>query len=65
MESSVEAQYAINAKLPIAGLLIVLLLVMQFDSIRRPLIILATITLGFVPVLYAIFFKVKYKGFTY
>ena len=47
-ESSGKAQASIKAKLPIAALLIVLLLVGQFNSIRRPAIILLTIPLGVV-----------------
>ena len=45
-ESSAEANAAIADKLPLAGLLILLLLVGQFNSIRKPLIILLTIPLG-------------------
>ena len=50
MESSVEGNQAIMDKLPIAGLIIILLLVGQFDSIRRPLIIIMTIPLGIIGV---------------
>jgi multidrug efflux pump len=50
IESSGKSQDSINEKLPIAGLLIVLLLVWQFDSIRRPTIILLTIPLGLIGV---------------
>ncbi|MBT3345927.1 MAG: efflux RND transporter permease subunit [Gemmatimonadetes bacterium] len=49
-EASVEANASIGVKLPIALLIIVLLLVSQFNSIRRPLIILMTIPLGMVGV---------------
>lgn len=49
-EASGEAQASIMAGLPVAGLLIVLLLVGQFNSIRRPFIILLTIPLGMVGV---------------
>ncbi|MCY4170832.1 MAG: efflux RND transporter permease subunit [Bacteroidetes bacterium] len=45
-ESSAEANAAIADKLPLAGLLILILLVGQFNSIRKPLIILLTIPLG-------------------
>lgn len=51
IESSGEAGDSINAKLPIAGLLIILLLVAQFDSVRRPAIILLTIPLGMIGVI--------------
>ncbi len=45
-ESSAEANAAIGDKLPLAGLLILILLVGQFNSLRKPLIILLTIPLG-------------------
>ena len=45
-ETSGKGNRSIGEKLPIAGLIIVLLLVGQFNSIRRPLIILLTIPLG-------------------
>lgn len=49
-EASGEAQASIMAVLPVAALIIVLLLVGQFNSIRKPLIILLTIPLGMVGV---------------
>lgn len=49
-ESSAEANASIAEKLPLAGLLIVLLLVGQFNSVRKPLIIALTIPLGLVGV---------------
>ena len=45
-ESSAEANASIAEKLPLGGLLIVLLLVAQFNSLRKPLIIVLTIPLG-------------------
>jgi len=45
-EDSGDANASIVEKLPIAGMIILLLLVGQFNSIRRPLIILTTIPLG-------------------
>ena len=47
-ETSGDANEAIAAKLPISGMLIVLLLVAQFNSMRKPLIILSTIPLGLI-----------------
>ena len=47
-ETSGDANEAIAAKLPLSGMLIVLLLVAQFNSVRKPLIILATIPLGLI-----------------
>lgn len=49
-ESSVKANEAIGAKLPIAGLVILLLLVLQFNSFRKPLIVLSTIMLALIGV---------------
>lgn len=51
LESSGKAQASIGAKLPIAAVFILLLLVSQFDSIRRPIIILLTIPLGLIGVI--------------
>ncbi len=63
MESSVEANNSINAKLPIAGLIIIILLVMQFNSIRRPFIILMTIPLGIMGVVIGLLIMRSYFGF--
>jgi len=63
IESSLEAQESINAKLPIAALLIILLLVAQFDSIRRPVIILLTIPLGLIGVTIGLFITQAAFGF--
>ncbi|MEM7017591.1 MAG: efflux RND transporter permease subunit [Pseudomonadota bacterium] len=49
-ESSDEANASIAAKLPLALMVIILLLVVQFNSIRRPAIILTTIPLGLIGV---------------
>jgi len=49
-ESSANANAAIAAKLPVAGLIILLLLVGQFNSIRKPLIVLLTIPLSLIGV---------------
>ncbi len=50
IEGSAEAQGALFAYMPLAGMLIVLILVWQFNSIRRPLIVLAVIPLTLVGV---------------
>ncbi|MFK7956688.1 MAG: efflux RND transporter permease subunit [Lysobacterales bacterium] len=49
-ESSDDANASIAAKLPLALMVIVLLLVYQFNSVRRPIIILTTIPLGMIGV---------------
>ncbi len=62
-EKSDDANAAIGAKLPIAGLVIVLLLVGQFNSIRKPLIILLTIPLGLIGVAIGLLVTRSYFGF--
>ncbi len=49
-ETAVKSQTSIVAKLPIAGLLIVFILIAQFNSITQPLIILCTIPLSIIGV---------------
>ena len=62
-EASSKANESISAKLPIAGLIIVLLLVMQFNSLRRPAIILITIPLGLIGVVIGLLVMRSYFGF--
>ena len=62
-EASVEANESIGVKLPIAGLLILLLLVGQFNSLRRPLIILLTIPLGLIGVVVGLLLARSHMGF--
>lgn len=62
-ESSDEATASIAAKLPLAGMLIVLLLVAQFNSIRRPIIILMTIPLGLIGVTFGLLVAGSSFGF--
>ena len=50
-ESSASANASIGEKLPLAGLVILLLLVGQFNSLRKPLIIVLTIPLGLIGVI--------------
>jgi multidrug efflux pump subunit AcrB len=63
VETSGEANASINAKLPIALLIIILLLVIQFNSIRRPIIILLTIPLGIIGVTIGLIVARSYFGF--
>jgi multidrug efflux pump len=63
IESSGKAGNSINEKLPIAGLFIILLLVAQFDSIRRPIIILLTIPLGLIGVIIGLLVTQQPLGF--
>lgn len=62
-EESDKANASITEQLPIAGLIILLLLVGQFNSIRRPLIILLTIPLGVIGVVIGLLVARSYMGF--
>ncbi|MDE0082482.1 MAG: efflux RND transporter permease subunit [Gammaproteobacteria bacterium] len=62
-ESSAEANASIAAKLPLAGLLILLLLVGQFNSLRKPLIIVLTIPLGLTGVVIGLLLTGQSFGF--
>ncbi len=62
-EASAKANASISAKLPIAGLIIVLLLVSQFNSLRRPAIILVTIPMGLIGVVIGLLVMRSYFGF--
>jgi len=62
-ESSVEANQAIGAKVPIGGLIILLLLVLQFNSVRRTVIVLLTIPLGLIGVVIGLLVAQSYFGF--
>ncbi len=62
-ETSGTANASIGAKLPIAGLIITLLLVAQFNSIRRPVIILLTIPLSIIGVVVGLLVARSYFGF--
>ncbi|MBD3403448.1 MMPL family transporter [candidate division GN15 bacterium] len=63
LESSGEANESIVAKLPIALLFIVLLLVVQFNSIRKPIIIMLTVPLGLIGVVIGLLVADSYMGF--
>jgi multidrug efflux pump subunit AcrB len=63
VETSIESNESISAKVPIAMLAIVLLLVGQFNSLRRPLIILVTIPLGIIGVVIGLIVLRSYFGF--
>ena len=63
LESSGEAQASIMATLPTVALIIILLLVGQFDSFRRPAIILLTIPLGMIGVLVGLAITQEPLGF--
>ena len=62
-ESSGDANASIAAKLPLAFMVILMLLVFQFNSIRRPIIILATIPLGLIGVIFGLLVANSSFGF--
>ena len=62
-ESSGEANASISAKMPLGFMIILLLLVAQFNSFRRPLIILLTIPLSLIGVVFGLLATGSYFGF--
>jgi len=62
-ETSGQANKSIGAKMPIGFLIILLLLVAQFNSFRRPLIILLTIPLALIGVIFGLLVARSYFGF--
>jgi multidrug efflux pump subunit AcrB len=62
-EASAKANASIGAKMPIGAGLIVLLLVMQFNSFRKPLIVLMTVPLGLIGVVIGLLIAQSYFGF--
>ncbi|MEL6195813.1 MAG: efflux RND transporter permease subunit [Myxococcota bacterium] len=63
IESSEEANAAIGGKLPIAGLAIVMLLVLQFNSLRKSSIVLSAIMLGLIGVVVGLVVMKSVFGF--
>ena len=63
IEASVEANQSVGEKVPVAALVIILLLVGQFNSIRKPMIILLTIPLGLIGVIIGLLIGNSYFGF--
>ena len=62
-EASSEANASIMAQLPVAGFIILLLLITQFNSVRRTAIVLLTIPLGLIGVTIGLFVLRSYFGF--
>ncbi|MGF1703550.1 efflux RND transporter permease subunit [Photobacterium makurazakiensis] len=62
-ESSGNANASIFAKLPIAGVIILVLLMAQFNCIRKTAIILMTIPLGLIGVAFGLLVTQSYIGF--
>jgi multidrug efflux pump subunit AcrB len=63
IEESSESQRAIAAQLPLAGGIIVLLLIGQFNSLRRGGIVMLTIPLGLIGVVAGLLLLRSYFGF--
>jgi multidrug efflux pump len=62
-ENSGDANKSIMEKLPYAGIIILLLLIMQFDSFRKPMVILLTIPLALIGVVVGLLLTGAYMGF--
>ncbi|MBD3168601.1 MAG: MMPL family transporter [candidate division Zixibacteria bacterium] len=63
LESSGDSQASISEKLPLAFGIIILLLVIQFNSLRKPVIILTTIPLALIGVFVGLVIAGSYMGF--
>ena len=63
LETSGKAGQSVVAQMPVGGLIILLLLIGQFNSVRRTLIILLTIPLGLVGVTVGLIVADSYLGF--
>lgn len=62
-EQSGDAMGAVGAKLPLAGFIILLLLIAQFNSFRKTFIVLSTIPLGLIGVIIGLYAFDSYFGF--
>ena len=62
-EQSAEAMGAVAAKLPLAGFIILLLLIAQFNSFRKTFIVLSTIPLGLIGVILGLVLFRSFFGF--
>ena len=63
IEESAEANNAIMAKVPLCGFIILLILISQFNSIRRTFIVLSTIPLAIIGVVLGLYLMNLYFGF--
>ncbi len=63
IESSNMAQKAVSAKFPIAAMIILILLMAQFNSLRRTGLILITIPLAIIGVVFGLIITQSYFGF--
>jgi multidrug efflux pump subunit AcrB len=63
VESSNDAQGAVTDKLPITAMIIIVLLILQFNSFSKVALILITIPLGIIGVIFGLFITNSYFGF--
>ena len=63
-EDSAEAMTAVNVKLPVSFFIIIMLLVIQFNSIRKTIIILATIPFGVIGLVGGLLITRSFFSFT-
>ena len=63
IESSAIAQKAVSAKFPIAAMVILILLMVQFNSLRKTALILITVPLGIIGVVIGLLVTQSYFGF--
>ncbi|TNC79360.1 MAG: AcrB/AcrD/AcrF family protein [Oleiphilus sp.] len=63
LESSGKANQSIAEQLPVAAFIILILLVGQFNSIRKPAIILVTIPMGFIGISFGLLAANSFFGF--
>ncbi len=62
-EQSSEAMGAVSQQLPLAGFIILLLLISQFNSFRKTAIVLSTIPLGIIGVVFGLLLFRSFMGF--
>jgi multidrug efflux pump subunit AcrB len=62
-ESSKESMGAVGVQLPLAGLIILMLMIGQFNSMRKTFIILSTVPLGLIGVLSGLYIFQSFFGF--
>jgi len=62
-EATGKSQNSIAENLPLAGMIILLLMVAQFNSMKKPLIILSTVPLGLIGVVFGLLGAQSYFGF--
>ena len=62
-ESSSDAMGAVIDKLPLSGFIILLLLILQFNSIRKTFLVLSTIPLGLIGVIFGLLLAGSYFSF--